>query len=108
MVVDVKVILNDHSGANSEMLELGSGRTLCHIAAAQGHTDSIIMLLRYEACGLHTLSKLDRMTPYALATKIGHEAAANTLREAKVRYVEKKHEEWLKRDDDRLKKETEL
>ena len=97
-----------HSGANSEMLELGSGRTLCHIAAAQGHTDSIIMLLRYEACGLHTLSKLDRMTPYGLATKIGHEAAANTLREAKVKYVEKKHEEWLKRDDDRLKKETEL
>eukprot|EP00944_MAST-04C_sp_MAST-4C-sp1_P006368 g6368.t1 len=97
-----------HGGANSEMLELGSGRTLCHIAAAQGHTDSIKMLLRYDACGLHTQSKLDRMTPYGLATKIGHESAANTLREAKVKYVEKKHEEWLKRDNDRFKKDIDL
>ena len=37
--------------------------------------------------------------------KLDTKAAANTLREAKVKYVEKKHEEWLKRDNDRFKKD---
>ena len=48
------------------------------------------MLVSYDACDLNLLSKKDRLTPYALANKIGHENAANVLREAKVRLIEKK------------------
>ena len=78
-----------HAGANFELLEFTSGRTICHIAAAQGHAKVIEMLVSYDACDLNLLSKKDRVTPYALANKIGHENAANVLREAKVRLIEK-------------------
>ena len=89
-----------HAGANFELLEFTSGRTICHIAAAQGHAKVIEMLVSYDACDLNLLSKKDRVTPYALANKIGHENAANVLREAKVRLIEKRHEEWTKRQDE--------
>jgi len=89
-----------HAGATFELLEFTSGRTICHIAAAQGHAKVIEMLVSYDACDLNLLSKKDRVTPYALANKIGHENAANVLREAKVRLIEKRHEEWTKRQDE--------
>ena len=88
-----------HAGANFELLEFTSGRTIYHIAAAQGHAKVIEMLV-VDACDLNLLSKKDRVTPYALANKIGHENAANVLREAKVRLIEKRHEEWTKRQDE--------
>ena len=34
-----------------------------------------------------------------MANKIGHEDAANILREAKVKIIEAKHEEWTKQQD---------
>lgn len=88
-----------HNGADFNLLEYKSGRTLCHIAAAQGHAKVIKMLLNYNACALNIISKQDKVSPYALANKIGHEDAANILREAKVKIIEAKHEEWTKQQD---------
>ena len=70
-----------HGGANSEMLELVQGEHYVTLPA-QGH-DSIKMLDTMHVAS--TQSKLDRMTPYGLATKNWTRKCCNTLREAKVK-----------------------
>lgn len=84
--------------ANHDTRDKLTGRTACHLAAAQGKMKVLEVMIAYEGCSME-IKDNNGATPYSIATRIGNDAMATLLRNSHVKSIEKKHEEWLKKTE---------